>query len=29
VLINIGYGDTTKLFPRSPRFSFDQMAQIL
>jgi 3-hydroxypropanoate dehydrogenase len=29
VLINIGYGETSKLFPRSPRFSFDQMAKIL
>jgi 3-hydroxypropanoate dehydrogenase len=29
VLINIGYGDASKLFPRSPRFSFDQMAKIL
>jgi 3-hydroxypropanoate dehydrogenase len=29
VLINIGYGDHEKLFPRSPRFSFDQMARIL
>ena len=29
VLINIGYGDAEKLFPRSPRFSFDQMATIL
>jgi 3-hydroxypropanoate dehydrogenase len=29
VLINIGYGDSEKLFPRSPRFSFDQMAKIL
>jgi 3-hydroxypropanoate dehydrogenase len=29
VLINIGYGDYEKLFPRSPRFSFDQMAKIL
>jgi 3-hydroxypropanoate dehydrogenase len=28
VLINIGYGDAEKLFPRSPRFSFDQMAKI-
>ena len=28
VLINIGYGDTEKLFPRSPRFSFDQIAKI-
>jgi 3-hydroxypropanoate dehydrogenase len=29
VLINIGYGDAEKLFPRSPRFSFDQMAKII
>jgi 3-hydroxypropanoate dehydrogenase len=29
VLINIGYGDDSKLFPRSPRFSFDQMAKII
>jgi 3-hydroxypropanoate dehydrogenase len=29
VLINIGYGDHEKLFPRSPRFSFDQVAKIL
>ncbi len=29
VLINIGYGDAGKLFPRSPRFSFDQIAKIL
>ena len=29
VLINIGYGDDAKLFPRSPRFSFNQMATIL
>ncbi|HEY6518395.1 MAG TPA: malonic semialdehyde reductase [Roseiarcus sp.] len=29
VLINIGYGDAEKLFPRSPRFSFDQLAKIL
>jgi 3-hydroxypropanoate dehydrogenase len=28
-LINIGYGDHEKLFPRSPRLSFDQMAKIL
>ena len=27
VLINIGYGDAAKLFPRSPRFSFDQIAK--
>ena len=29
VLINIGYGDKEKLFPRSPRFAFDQIAKIL
>ena len=29
VIINIGYGDDAKLFPRSPRFDFDQMAKIL
>ena len=29
VIINIGYGDDSKLFPRSPRFAFDQMAKIL
>lgn len=29
VLINIGYGDHEKLFPRSPRFSFAEMAKIL
>jgi 3-hydroxypropanoate dehydrogenase len=29
VLINIGYGDSSKLFPRSPRFDFDHVAQIL
>ena len=29
VLINIGYGDPTKLFPRSPRFSFDEIAKIV
>jgi 3-hydroxypropanoate dehydrogenase len=29
VLINIGYGDHAKLFPRSPRFSFEEMAEIL
>ena len=28
VLINIGFGDPEKLFPRSPRFSFDQIAKI-
>jgi 3-hydroxypropanoate dehydrogenase len=29
VIINIGHGDDTKLFPRSPRFAFEQIAQIL
>ena len=29
VLINIGYGDDGKLFPRSPRFGFDEMAKVL
>ncbi|HEY3624066.1 MAG TPA: malonic semialdehyde reductase [Roseiarcus sp.] len=29
VLINIGYGDHGKLFPRSPRLAFDQMAKIV
>ena len=29
VVINIGYGDDGKLFPRSPRLAFDQMATIL
>ncbi len=29
VLINIGYGDANKLFPRSPRFAFDQIAKII
>lgn len=29
VVINIGYGDATKLFPRSPRFAFDQIAKFL
>ncbi len=29
VVINIGYGDHSKLFPRSPRFDFDQIAKIL
>ncbi|MEM5298467.1 malonic semialdehyde reductase [Burkholderia sp. JPY481] len=27
-LINLGYGDPSKLFPRSPRFSFDEAARI-
>lgn len=29
VLINIGYGDKTKLFPRSPRFAFEQIAKFV
>ena len=29
VLINIGYGDHEKLFPRSPRFSFAEIAKVL
>jgi 3-hydroxypropanoate dehydrogenase len=28
-LINLGYGDTSKLFPRSPRFAFDEAARIV
>jgi 3-hydroxypropanoate dehydrogenase len=28
-LCSLGYGDETKLFPRSPRFSLDEMARIL
>ena len=28
VLINIGYGDPEKLFPRSPRFAFDEIAKV-
>jgi len=28
-LCNLGYGDGSALFPRSPRFDFDEMAQIL
>ena len=27
-LINLGHGDTAKLFPRSPRLSFDEAARI-
>ena len=26
ILINIGYGDAAKLFPRNPRFGFDEIA---
>ena len=29
ILINIGYGDKTTLFPRSPRLAFDQIAKIV
>ncbi len=29
VVINIGYGDETKLFSRSPRFAFDQIAKFV
>jgi 3-hydroxypropanoate dehydrogenase len=29
VIINIGYGDVSKLFPRAPRFAFDQIAKIV
>ena len=29
VIINIGFGDAAKLFPRNPRLAFDQMATIL
>ena len=28
-LINLGYGDSSKLFPRSPRLPFDEAARIL
>lgn len=28
-LINLGYGDASKLFPRSPRLAFDEAARIL
>ncbi|PRY06466.1 malonic semialdehyde reductase [Paraburkholderia sp. BL25I1N1] len=28
-LINLGYGDLSKLFPRSPRFAFDEAARIV
>ena len=29
VLINIGFGDVAKLFPRSPRFEFEQIASFV
>jgi 3-hydroxypropanoate dehydrogenase len=28
-LVNIGYGDATKLYPRGPRFRFEEIASIL
>jgi 3-hydroxypropanoate dehydrogenase len=28
-LINLGYGDASKLFPRSPRLSFAEAARIV
>jgi 3-hydroxypropanoate dehydrogenase len=28
ILINIGYGDTDKVFPRSPRFEFNEIARL-
>lgn len=28
-IINLGYGDSSKLFPRSPRLKFEEAAQIL
>lgn len=28
-LCNLGYGDTSKLFPRSPRFTFDEACKIV
>ncbi|ARN82661.1 malonic semialdehyde reductase [Methylocystis bryophila] len=28
-LINIGYGDATKVYPRGPRFAFEEIARIL
>jgi len=28
-LINVGYGDPAKLYPRGPRFAFDEVAKIL
>ena len=29
VLVNIGYGDPAKLYPRGPRFAFEEIARIL
>ena len=28
-LINIGHGDPAKLFPRSPRLSFEEIARVV
>ena len=28
-LVNLGYGDPSVLFPRSPRFAFDEIAKII
>jgi 3-hydroxypropanoate dehydrogenase len=28
-LCNLGYGDVSKLFPRSPRLDFDEACQLL
>jgi 3-hydroxypropanoate dehydrogenase len=28
-LCSLGYGDPSNLFPRSPRFDFDEMARII
>lgn len=28
ILVNLGYGDPTALYPRSPRFTFDEIARI-
>ena len=28
-IVNLGYGDETKLFPRSPRLDFNEAAAIL
>jgi 3-hydroxypropanoate dehydrogenase len=28
-LVNIGYGDESKLYPRGPRFAFDEIAKIV
>jgi 3-hydroxypropanoate dehydrogenase len=28
-LANLGYGDDTKLFPRNPRFGFDEVARFV